>query len=308
MHTSEAIRVRDSGRRVLRPQGPQGAGGMRRHESKGPARSSRSATAAAASLSDDFRFRRFTLRQDGVSQKVGTDSMLLGAWARIPPPSEDCMRPLRILDVGTGSGVLALMLAQKAVDAGRGRWMADAIDVDERSCLTSRQNFDSCPWGGERFRVLRCSLQQLVVLISNSDPTGTESLNDLIVPISDEPPAACPQETADRCATCDAVHADDKGNYDVVICNPPYFLGSTKPLANDQKAKARHADVALLFGELAQCVATLLRRRTEDHQPTPCTPPCFYVVLPTDAAIAFEEVAKQSGLVLVGVRPTGPGY
>ncbi|HEY9842787.1 MAG TPA: methyltransferase, partial [Candidatus Obscuribacterales bacterium] len=63
-----------------------------------------------------FRFRLYDVHQDRCSHRVGTDAMLLGAWT-----DGGCKK---ILDIGTGTGVLALMLAQRAREA-----MIDAIDI-----------------------------------------------------------------------------------------------------------------------------------------------------------------------------------
>ena len=56
-------------------------------------------------MSRPFQFKQFTINQSTNSQKVGTDSMLLGAW------TTGAFN--RILDIGTGTGILALMMAQK---------------------------------------------------------------------------------------------------------------------------------------------------------------------------------------------------
>lgn len=56
---------------------------------------------------DWFRFKQFTVRQSGSAMKVGTDGVLLGAWSRIDP------RHRRYLDIGTGTGLIALMIAQR---------------------------------------------------------------------------------------------------------------------------------------------------------------------------------------------------
>ena len=62
-----------------------------------------------------FRFQQFTIHDDRCAMKVGTDGVLLGAWCQMPPSSTDSAptSPLKILDVGTGSGLIALMLAQR---------------------------------------------------------------------------------------------------------------------------------------------------------------------------------------------------
>ena len=65
-----------------------------------------------------FRFKQFTVRHDRCAMKVGTDGCLLGAWT-------DTSGARRIADVGTGSGLIALMLAQRNTDAH-----IDALDID----------------------------------------------------------------------------------------------------------------------------------------------------------------------------------
>lgn len=84
-------------------------------------------------MGDFFHFRHFKLHQRGAAAKVGTDAMLLGAWVN-PGDAEN------ILDIGTGTGVLALMLAQKSAA------MIDAVELDETSAQLAKENFDNSPW------------------------------------------------------------------------------------------------------------------------------------------------------------------
>ena len=67
----------------------------------------------------EFRFKQFLIEQEGCAMKVGTDGVLLGAWARVPA------RCGRVLDVGTGTGLIALMMAQRCPDA-----MITGIDIE----------------------------------------------------------------------------------------------------------------------------------------------------------------------------------
>jgi tRNA1Val (adenine37-N6)-methyltransferase len=83
---------------------------------------------------DIFRFRHFDLRQQQSAHKMGTDSMLLGAWA-------DPSGAVNILDIGTGTGVLALMLAQKNQEA-----LIDALEPDPLSAAEASENFSASPW------------------------------------------------------------------------------------------------------------------------------------------------------------------
>ena len=64
-----------------------------------------------------FRFKQFAVRQDRCPMKVGTDGVLLGAWAEVRPGDR------RMLDVGTGTGLIALMLAQRSA-----AWIT-AVDI-----------------------------------------------------------------------------------------------------------------------------------------------------------------------------------
>lgn len=74
-----------------------------------------------------FAFKQFIIKQDRCAMKVGTDAVLLGAWV-LPNGSK------HILDIGTGTGVIALMLAQKT------QAHIDAIDIDEEAVLQAKQN------------------------------------------------------------------------------------------------------------------------------------------------------------------------
>jgi len=91
-----------------------------------------------------FRFKHFTVEDDRSTLKVGTDAMLLGAWA-------DPGSVRTILDIGTGCGVLALMMAQKS------NALIDAIDIDQPSVDQARENFGKSQWQG-RLTANRCSL------------------------------------------------------------------------------------------------------------------------------------------------------
>lgn len=81
--------------------------------------------------SEGFQFRMFYVRHDRCAMKVGTDGVLIGCW-----PLADSHMPIRrILDVGTGSGLVALMMAQRFPEAH-----IDAIDIDEAACEQAKEN------------------------------------------------------------------------------------------------------------------------------------------------------------------------
>ena len=81
-----------------------------------------------------FQFKQFTVWHDLCAMKVGIDGVLLGAWADV----HGCRQ---LLDVGTGSGLIALMLAQRAPQA-----RIDAIDIEESAVRQARLNVSASPW------------------------------------------------------------------------------------------------------------------------------------------------------------------
>lgn len=90
--------------------------------------------------SPTFAFKQFNIKQDKCAMKVNTDGVLLGAWANVD-------RANFILDIGTGTGVIALMLAQRNQTA-----TIDAIEVDEQSYQQAYDNIQRSPWE-ERIKI-----------------------------------------------------------------------------------------------------------------------------------------------------------
>ncbi|MDL2224327.1 methyltransferase [Bacteroidales bacterium OttesenSCG-928-M06] len=76
-----------------------------------------------------FKFKQFTVYHDLCAMKVGTDGVLLGAWA-------NCTGTNHILDIGTGSGLIALMLAQRCPNT-----TIDALDIDSDAFSQAKNNF-----------------------------------------------------------------------------------------------------------------------------------------------------------------------
>ena len=87
-----------------------------------------------------FSFKQFSIQQDRCSMKIGTDGVLLGAWT----PIEN--NPFSILDIGAGTGVIALMLAQRS-----NAEQIDALEIDEEAYEQSVDNFENSPWSDRLF-------------------------------------------------------------------------------------------------------------------------------------------------------------
>mgnify|MGYP002519499286 CR=1 FL=1 len=96
---------------------------------------------------DYFSFKQFTVRHDRCAMKVGTDGVLVGAWA---------VGGRRILDIGTGTGLIALMMAQRYPEAA-----VDAVDIDADACAQAAANVAASPFAG-RVRVVHAPLQDFV--------------------------------------------------------------------------------------------------------------------------------------------------
>ena len=165
-----------------------------------------------------FRFKQFEVVQNFSAMKVNTDAVLLGAWMSVPggedaggvDTADDAAsagvaasRTFRALDIGTGTGVIALMAGQRLAEAGVSAHI-DAVEIDEDACKDAAVNFDSAPWNGISFGLHNVPLQEF----SGSGATvGT---------------------------TGDA-------GYDLIFSNPPYFISSLKN-DSQAKTTARHTD------------------------------------------------------------------
>lgn len=87
-----------------------------------------------------FKFKQFLVNQDQCAMKIGTDGVLLGAWTPIDN------QPKTILDIGTGTGIIALMLAQRGNSQ-----QIDALEIDENAYEQAVDNFENSPWSDRLF-------------------------------------------------------------------------------------------------------------------------------------------------------------
>jgi tRNA1Val (adenine37-N6)-methyltransferase len=174
-----------------------------------------------------FRFKQFSVRHDRCIMKVGTDGVLLGAYAGVDKAE-------KILDIGIGSGVIAMMLAQ------RSNAMVEGVEVDASSAVQAKQNAASCPWGN-RIHITHASFQQY--------------------------------------------HTQHGSEFDVAVCNPPYFPDHLKS-KDDNRNLARHT-VNLNHYELTQGVKQVLKPNGS-----------WWLILPYSATQRFLEIAHKEGFFL----------
>lgn len=173
----------------------------------------------------DFRFKRFSVRQERTAMKVNTDGVLLGAWMQVLPADR------RLLDVGTGSGVIALMAAQRLADLlpqeRTGERMPEerdarrpeivGLEIDAGSYEDACVNFEQAPW--PFLKAEPVSLQQYAASCGAAEPAAEK--------------------------------------FDVIFCNPPYFSRSLG-CADSRRQRARHTDT-LGQGELIRDALRLIR-------------------------------------------------
>ena len=95
-----------------------------------------------------FKFKQFTINQDRCAMKIGTDGVLLGAWTSVN------QNPFSILDIGAGTGVISLMLAQRCIAE-----LIDAIEIDADAYEQCTDNFENSSWS-DRLYCYHTSLEE----------------------------------------------------------------------------------------------------------------------------------------------------
>ncbi len=165
-----------------------------------------------------FRFKQFEVEQNHSAMKVNTDAVLLGAWMSVPggedaggvDTADDAAsagvagsRTVRALDIGTGTGVIALMAGQRLAEAGVSAHI-DAVEIDADACQDAAANFNAAPWVGISFGLHNVPLQEF---------SGSGAADG----------------------------AAGAAGYDLIFSNPPYFISSLKN-DSQSKTTARHTD------------------------------------------------------------------
>ncbi|MDU0353611.1 methyltransferase domain-containing protein [Paraglaciecola aquimarina] len=176
-----------------------------------------------------FQFKQFFIQHARCAMKVGTDSIMLGSWINVGAAKH-------ILDIGTGSGLLALMLAQKADSDCK----IIGIDIEAGAIQQAKENALACPWA-EKLNFEHVELQRYSTVL----------------------------------------------NYDLIVCNPPYFV--VNQTANSQHSQAKRLTARqtkdLSHAELLSFVVKYL---TDSGY--------LYCVLPAEVGRFFIQLAADMGL------------
>ena len=175
---------------------------------------------------DTFRFKRFDIIQNQSVHRVGTDGVLLGAWV-------DITGVHKILDVGTGTGLIGLMLAQRS----EGTASITALEPDVSAHDLAVRN-----------------------IVNSGFSASIEVVNQ-------------------------RVQDFQGGKFDLIVCNPPFFINSLKPPV-EARASQRHA-VGLSFEDLLAATTSHLSQEGK-----------LCLILPIDEGNFFMELALKFSLHL----------
>jgi tRNA1Val (adenine37-N6)-methyltransferase len=106
-----------------------------------------------------FQFKEFSVNQNKTAMKIGTDGVLLGAWCTVDDYADS------ILDIGSGTGLIALMLAQRCE-----AMTIDAVEVDENAYEQTVENFENSDWG-DRLYCYNATFQDFANEIAEEEET-----------------------------------------------------------------------------------------------------------------------------------------
>jgi tRNA1Val (adenine37-N6)-methyltransferase len=193
-----------------------------------------------------FKLQKFSVKQSISGMKICSDSLLFGASISVEGAK-------RVLDIGTGTGILSLMLAQKSLASKDSTLtIITAIELTREAAEEAQENFNNSPWTNQ-LEIIQQDIQQF-----------------------------------SRHQLSRQKGAQMSAGYDVIVCNPPFFVNQTKTSAeNPLRYTARHSDT-LSFSDLCQSIDRLLTKRGS-----------AYLLLPTMAITEFCDEANMVGLKLI---------
>ena len=212
------------------------------------------ATANAASEETVFRFKRFSVINRRSAMKVNTDGVLLGAAMSFSGKER------RLLDIGTGTGTIALMAAQRLSDLAENHNpdMADfritGIDIDGDSATEADENFRRSDWK-DKLTAVHASLKDFEMAIEGNLSAGGNP------------------------------SGEDEARFDMIFSNPPYYGGDMKA-PDPRRCHARHSE-SLSWGDIITFAQKYL---SEDGR--------LALILPSEERTALTRTAATDGLYL----------
>ena len=206
----------------------------------------------------NFRFKQFEIEQDRCAMKVGTDGVLLGAWAQ---------GGRRILDIGSGTGLISLMMAQRFPEAE-----VVGIDMDADACGQAKENVKASPFR-DRVEIECCRLQDFGADGCASETAGLKA-------------GVLGTAGLKAGALGTAEDLKSSGVFDAIVSNPPFFVDSLKN-PDSKRTMARHTD-SLPFRDLFAGVKRLL---SDDG--------VFSAIVPAEVVEQFVAESCMLGFYLI---------
>lgn len=193
-----------------------------------------------------FQLQQFAINQSRSGMKICSDSLLFGALIPIEGAK-------RILDIGTGTGFLSLMQAQKSNDlliskleSTSALEIITAVELTQAAAEEAQENFDNSPWS-KKFELIEQDIQSFA----------------------------------------DNHNIQTQASYDLIICNPPFFVEQSKTASNKPlRHVARHTDT-LSFQDLIRSIDLLLTTTGK-----------VFILLPVAALIGFSQIFSDKGFSL----------
>ncbi|MGK0248334.1 MAG: tRNA1Val (adenine37-N6)-methyltransferase [Oleispira sp.] len=194
-----------------------------------------------------FKLQQFSVKQTLAGMKICSDSLLFGALIPINKSTK------RILDIGTGTGILALMQAQKSKALTESSLeKITAVELTQAAAVEAQENFSNSPWS-EYLDLVIQAIQQFSKHFKQS---------------------AMSHQTV---------------GYDLIMCNPPFFVNQTKTsVDNPLRHAARHSD-SLSFTDLCQSIDKLLTDSGRAHLLLPVIAITEFCVAASAAGLGLVE-------------------
>jgi tRNA1Val (adenine37-N6)-methyltransferase len=164
-----------------------------------------------------FQFKKFIVHQEHTAMKVCTDACLFGAWSA---SDSQLLQANTILDIGTGTGLLSLMLAQATENTNS---QITAIEIEVDAAKEAASNFELSPWAS-RMTIVNSAIQDFA---NDADYADTKDSNDSKI-----------------------------SKFDCIITNPPFYEGDLK--SPDNKKNLASHNSMLTWEDLVKCVSQLL--------------------------------------------------
>ena len=223
---------------------------------------------------DRFEFKQFAIQQDRCAMKVGTDGVLLGAWVNVKGEggqndsttignsegttigngesitigNSESLSTYHVLDIGTGTGIIALMLAQRLSAQGQ-HFHIEAIEIDPSAAQQAADNFLASPWS-EHLTIHPQSLADFAL-----QPHNLTTFEP--IPPSTQESNFSPPLTGGFGGGSES--GGESSSFALILSNPPFYDATLKP-DDVSRAVARHKD-SLPVADIARYAATHLSPR-----------------------------------------------